>query len=94
MKFLLGEGMEYVVSEIFCQDVLEEYFGNQRKLGVSNDNPDIDQFGYNANALRIQRCVSHSSGNSRGRFNDKRASEEMSDTPVPKRKPNKDEVNI
>ena len=30
----------------------------------------------------------------RGRFNDKRAWEEVSDTPVPKRKPNKDEVNI
>ena len=41
VKFLLGEGMEYVLLERFCQDVLEEYFGNQRKLGVRNDNPDI-----------------------------------------------------
>lgn len=32
-KFLLQEGMEYVLTERFCQDPVEEYFGNQRKLG-------------------------------------------------------------
>ena len=32
-RFLLSEGMEYVLTERFCQDPVEEYFGNQRKLG-------------------------------------------------------------
>ena len=32
-KFLLEEGMEYVLTERFCQDPIEEYFGNERKLG-------------------------------------------------------------
>ena len=41
LKFLLGEGMEYVLTERFCQDTLEEYFGNQRKLGRRSDNPDV-----------------------------------------------------
>ena len=32
-KFLLQEGMEYVLTERLCQDPVEEYFGMQRKLG-------------------------------------------------------------
>ena len=31
-KFLFNEGVEYVLTERSCQDPLEEYFGNQRKL--------------------------------------------------------------
>ena len=57
VKFLLAEGVEYVLAERFCQDVLEEYFGNQRKLGNRNDNPDIHQLGYNAYTLRIQKYI-------------------------------------
>ena len=40
-KFLLNEGMEFVLTERFCQDALEEYFGTQRKLTKRRDNPDI-----------------------------------------------------
>ena len=39
-QFLLQEGMEFVFTEHFCEDFLEEYFGNQRKLGRRNDNPE------------------------------------------------------
>ena len=53
-KFLLREGTEFVLTERFCQDPLEEYFGNQCKLGRRSDNPDIRAFGYNANPIRIQ----------------------------------------
>lgn len=66
-KFLLQEGMEFVLTERFCQDTIEEYFGNQRKLGRRNDNPDIRSFGYNSNTIRIQRTVSCQIGNKRGR---------------------------
>lgn len=72
-KFLLQEGMEFVLTERFCQDPLEKYFGSQRKLGQRNDNPDIKTFGYNNNTIRIQRAVSCQSGNTRGR-KDKRRS--------------------
>ena len=65
-QFLLQEGMEFVLTERFCHDSLEEYFGHQRKLGRRNDNPDIQAFGYNNNAIRIQRQVSCLSGNTRG----------------------------
>ena len=32
-KFLLTEGCEFVLTVRFCQDPVEEYFGNQGKLG-------------------------------------------------------------
>ena len=46
-KFLLQEGMEYVLTERFCEDIVEEYFGSQRKLGRQNDNHDIHSFAFN-----------------------------------------------
>ena len=54
-KFLLHEGFEFVLTEWFCQDPVEEYFGGQQKPGRRNDNPDRKTFGYNSNTLRIQR---------------------------------------
>ena len=86
VKFLLKEGMEYVLTERFCQDPLEEYFGNQRKIRNRSDNPDLYQFGYNDNTIRVQLQVSHTSGNTRGRYDKKRAWENVTDELVPKRK--------
>lgn len=88
-KFLLNEGMEYVLTERFCQDPLEEYFGNQRKLGRRSDNPDMRQFGYNNNTIRVQRAVTCQSGNTRGRKDKNKAWVNVSDDPVPKRKKTK-----
>ena len=85
-KFLLQEGTEFVLTERFCQDPLEDYFGNQRKLRRRSDNPDIHAFGYNANTLRIQRTVSCQSGNTRGRKDKRRAWEQITDEPLPYRK--------
>ena len=89
VKFLLQEGFEKVLTERFCQDPVEEYFGNQRKLGWRCDNPDLAQFGYNDNSIRIQRSISCTSGNTRGRYDHKRSWEKISDDPVPKRKSKK-----
>ena len=46
-QFLLQNGLKFVLTEKFNQDVLEEYFGRHRALGRRNDNPTIYQFGYN-----------------------------------------------
>jgi len=86
MQFLLREGMEFVLTERFRQDSLEEYFDHQRKLGRRNDNPDIQAFGYNNNAIRIQRQVSCLSGNTRGRKDRTRAWEQVTDDPIPCKK--------
>ena len=85
-KFLLQEGMEFVLTERFCQDTIEEYFGSQRKLGRRNDNPDIKTFGYNNNTIRIQRAVSCQSGNTRGRKDKRRTWEQVTNDPLPCRK--------
>lgn len=90
-KFLLQEGMEYVLTEGFCQDIVEEYFGCQRKLGRRNDNPDIRTFGYNDNAIRIQRAISCQSGNTRGRKDKRKSWTEVTDDALPSRKKKKEE---
>ena len=73
IKFPLQEGMEFVLTEHFCQDPVEEYFGKQRKIGRRSENPDIRMFGYNNNTIRIQRSVSCQSGNTRGRKDKRKA---------------------
>lgn len=85
-NFLLQEGMEYVLTERFCQDPIEEYFGSQRKIGRRSDNPDIKMFGCNDNTIRIQRSVSGQSVNTRGRKDRKKAWVEVTDDLLPKRK--------
>ena len=80
VQFLLSEGMQYVLSERFCQDPLEEYFGNQRKIG--------NRFGYNDNTIRI--WVKYlTSVNTKGRYDRKRAWKNVCDDPVLKRKSTK-----
>ena len=46
-KFFLNEGFEFVLTERFCQDDVEEYFGYQRAQGRRSDNPTAAEFGYN-----------------------------------------------
>ena len=57
-KFLLQEGMKYVLTERFCQDPIEVYFSSQRKIGRRSNNPDIKMFGYNDNTIHIGFPVS------------------------------------
>ena len=82
-KFLLQEGMEYVLTERLCQDPVEEYFGRQRKLGRRNDNPDIRTFGYSDNTNRVQRKISCNSGNTGGRQDKCRAWDQVTDDRLP-----------
>ena len=87
-KFLLDQGFDYVLSERFCQDVVEEYFGRQRSLGRRNDNPTLHQFGYNDNTIRIQRTTATVMGNTRGAQTRKRKKSWfiIDNTPLKRRK--------
>lgn len=58
-RFLLNSGVEFVLSNRFCQDPLEQHFGRQRGLGRRCDNPNLWMFGYNENKLRQQRNLAH-----------------------------------
>lgn len=46
--------------------VLEEYFGKHRSIERRNDNPHLYNFGYNSNAIRMQRLIAPVTGNTRG----------------------------
>ena len=88
-KFLLSEGMEFVLTERFCQDPVEEYFGNQRKFGRRCDNPDLRTFGYNDNTIRIQKTYLARVEIQEVDIYDKRKSWiEITHDKLPKRKPN------
>ena len=66
VKFLLLQGMPFVLTERLNQDCLEEYFGKHRVLDRRNDNPDLKQFGYQSYTLRMQRSVAPITGNTKG----------------------------
>ena len=83
-KFLLPEGVEFVLTERFWQDKIEKYFGSQRQFGRRSDNPDLQMFGCNDNTIRIQKNVSCSSGNKRGRYDKRKNWVNTGNTPVPK----------
>ena len=55
-KCQLYNGFEYVLTERFCQDMVEEYIGRQRALEWRNDNLNPRNFGYNDNTLHVQRA--------------------------------------
>ena len=62
-------GFEYVLTERFMQDVLEDYFGHQRARGGRSDNPTAQQFGYNNLTIATQRDIAPViGGNVGGRY--------------------------
>ena len=63
-RYLLKEGrVRYVLSERFCQDYLENYFGRQRAIGRRRDNPNVRDVGYNDNTIKSQYSVRAIAGN-------------------------------
>lgn len=86
-KFLLKQpGVKFLLSERFCQDPLEAFFGQQRRIGGRNDNPTVQQFCTSTASLRIQRSVAMAPlrGNCRRRSHSD--SIEVDNTPLPKRR--------
>ena len=57
VSYLLNNGMKYVLSEKFCQDDIENYFGKQRATGRRKDNPNVRDTGYNDNMIKSQFSV-------------------------------------
>ena len=86
VKYLLNNNIQFVLTERFCQDPLENYFGRQRSMGARKDNPSIRDFGYNDNTIRNQRVFRPIAGNCRGAGV---ANAEISDEPIPCRKKKK-----
>ena len=57
IKFLLAQGFQYVLTERFMQDVVEDNFGHQRAKYGRSDNPTAQQFGYNDLTIAAQRDI-------------------------------------
>ena len=72
VKFLLENGASFVFTEKFNQDSLEEYSQKHRFLSQRNDNPDVYQFGYNSNTIRMQRSIAINTGNTSGSYDNKK----------------------
>ncbi|PIK34953.1 hypothetical protein BSL78_28221 [Apostichopus japonicus] len=68
-ELLQNPSVEYVLSEKFSQDPLEEYFSKQRGCGGRNDNPSVQQVGHNMLSLMVagSRAVSSLRSNCRKR---------------------------
>ena len=82
-RFLLQEGIPFVFPERFCQDDLENYFGEQRVTSHRSDIPTVHDFGYNDNTVKIQFLIRPIWGNAQGPaeiFN------EICNEPLPKRR--------
>lgn len=79
-------GVDYFFSERLCQDPLEKFFGCQRQRGKSNENPNVQQFCSNSQALRVINgtCANVSKGNCRG--NKTTIDWEQENQPLPKRR--------
>ena len=83
VTFLLKNGVKYVLSERFCQDDLENYFGRQRAIGCRRDNPRVVDIGYNDNTIKSQFSIRPILGNVRAKEQNK--FDVNDDTPLPKR---------
>ena len=85
-RFLLSEGLEGVLTERFCQDDVEEYFGYQRAQGRRSDNPTAAEFGYNDLRISVLRDIAPAAeGNVAGRhFGPRTKWHTVSEEPLPK----------
>ena len=54
VPLLLSNGFSFVLTEKFCQDDLENYFGHQRSMGQRRDNPRVFEAEYNDNTIKTQ----------------------------------------
>ena len=88
VKFLFTiPGVTCFLSEKLCQDPLEKFFGCQRQRGGVNENPTVQEFCTNTQALRVVNsfCRNVSRGNCRGRQSGP-MDMEKENMPLPKRR--------
>ena len=64
VRYLLSKGLKYVLSEKFCQDDVENYFGRQRPIGRRKNNPNVKDTGYADNTIKSQFSVQPVGGKS------------------------------
>ena len=83
-------GVKCFLSRKICQDPLEKFFGCQRQMGGTHNNPTVKEFAQNTQALCVVSnfCRQVVKGNCRGNKRSKRDDEEEIENcnhPLPKR---------
>ena len=86
VKYCLNSGMEFVLTERFNQDPLEQHFGIQRTSGGCNNNPNLQQF--NNNMVQIRTVGSQAIAPIRGNTKRSLNLAPIDDTPLQKRRRN------
>lgn len=82
-------GVTSFLSRNICQDPLERFFGCQRQIGGTNNNPNVKEFEQNTQMLRVANfCHDIVKGNCRGNADlEKNRYEHNDDSlPLPKRR--------
>jgi hypothetical protein len=78
--------VKFILTEKFCQDPLESFFGKQRMHGGANDNPTVAAFLKNSASLRVQGSVALKPVRGNCRRGKQKRDIDVDDTPLPKRK--------
>ena len=79
-------GVKVFLSERICQDPLEKFFGCQRQRGGAHDNPNVEQFCQNTQALRVINSFCNGPVKGNCRRKGEPISLEDESKPLPKRK--------
>ena len=79
-------GVQYVLSEKFCQDPVESFFGKQWTQGGRNENPNAMQFMHSTVSLRVQGSMALEPvrGNCHKRARGGSNADIVDDNPLPK----------
>ncbi len=76
------------MTEHINQDPLEKFFGMQRQRGGVHDNPNVQEFEKNTQALRVVNAIRGSvRGNCRGSKDQQVTVDQIENHPLSKRKP-------
>ena len=87
VPFLLShEGIEYILTERFNQDSLEGFFGKQRLRGCRNDNPSVNQFLENTQAIVVQKSLAYGGSSNIAKKRKSTVSLSPLSRPLPKRR--------
>lgn len=81
------EDVQSFLSQRICQDPLECFFGCQRQRGAVHNNPTVQEFLKNTQALRVVNSVARGPlrGNCRGGNQDVNVIDKENNEPLPKR---------
>ena len=86
-KELFDEGADFILSEKFSQDPLEEQFSAHRRISGTNENPSLVKFAQQSIALNVIKSdlISDLRGNTKGKP-DNRAPIDITDTRIPRKR--------